>query len=91
MHRCRSCKHWKAFVAYCTPHFGHPAVQGENDSEGSEYSDSEDQIMPDSDDEGTLEAAAEMQILDSVFLPPHLQSKVMLDKIVRSNVPDEAQ
>lgn len=50
-----------------TSHFRHPVVQGENDSEGSEYSDSEDQIILDSDDEGTFEAVEEMQTLYSVF------------------------
>ena len=76
-----------------TSHFGHPVVQCENNSEGSEYSDSEDQIIPDSDDEDTLEAVEAMQTLYSVFLPPHLQSQVMPDKIVscQINVPDEAQ
>ena len=66
-----------------TSHFGHPVVQGENDSEGSEYNDSEE---PDSDDEGTLEAVEAMQTLYSVFLPPHLRSKVMPDKIVSRQI-----
>jgi len=71
-----------------TSHFGHPVelVQGENDSEGSEYSDSEDQMIPDSDDKGTLEAVKAMQTLYSVFLPPHLHSKVMPNKIVSCQI-----
>ena len=61
-------------------------MQGENNSEGSEYSDSEDQIILDSDDEGTLEAVEAMQTLYSVFLPPHLHSQVMPDKIVSCQI-----
>ena len=41
-------------------HFGQPVVQLENDSKGSEYSDSEDQIIPDSNDEDTFEAVKAM-------------------------------
>jgi hypothetical protein len=50
-----------------------------------QYSDLEDQIIPDSD-EGTLEAVEAMQTLYSVFLPPHLHSQVMPDKIVSCQI-----
>jgi hypothetical protein len=66
-----------------TSRFGCPVTQHENDSEGSEYHDSDlDDRVADSDDEGTLEAVDAMQTLYSIFLPPHLRSQVMPDKIV---------
>ena len=65
-----------------TSDFGHPVEQHENDSESSEYCESDNQTIADSDDESTLEAVKAMQTLYSVFLPPHLCSQVMPDKIV---------
>ena len=69
-----------------TSHFGHPVEQCENDSEGSEYSESDEHTGPDSDDEGILKAVKAMQTLYSVFLFPHLHSQVMPDKIVSCQI-----
>jgi hypothetical protein len=63
-------------------------VHSENNTKGSEYNDSDDQIMADSDDEGTLEAVEAMKPLYSVFLPSHLHSQVMPDKIVNCQIID---
>ena len=63
--------------------FGCAVTQHENDSEGLEYCDSDlDEHVADSDDEGTLKTVNAMQMLYSIFLPPHLHSQVIPDKIV---------
>jgi hypothetical protein len=58
-------------------------VHSENDSKGLECND---QIIADSDDEGTLEAVEAMQPLYSVLLPSHFHSQVIPDKIVNCQI-----
>ena len=69
-----------------TSHFGHPVEQHENDSESSEYCESDNQTIVDSDDESTLEAVKAMQTQYSVFLAPHLRFQVMPDKILSCQI-----
>lgn len=68
-----------------TSHFGWTVTHHENDTKGSEYCDSDLDLndhVADFDDESTLKAIDAMQTLYSIFLPLHLCSQVMPDKIV---------
>ena len=66
-----------------TSHCEHPVKQHKN---GSEYCELDNQTIADSDDQSTLEAVKAMQTPYSVFIPPHLCSQVMQDKIVSCQI-----